>query len=147
MNKREIAQGLAHFLADTWVVYVKTLRFHWNMRGAEFFMYHKLLEEQYKEMADAIDEIAERIRMLGHAAPGSMEEFLGLACLKESKGALSQEGMVKALVQDHQSLVEHCQELIAFTDAEKDYGSSDLLIERLRTHDKAHWLLASHLKK
>src|SRR5690349_8537607 len=88
---------LAHFLADTFVLYTKTLNFHWNMVASEFFMYHKLLEEQYKGLAEALDELAERIRMLRGTAPGSMTEILKLACLKESTKHLSQEKMVHEL--------------------------------------------------
>jgi starvation-inducible DNA-binding protein len=73
---KKVVEGLTHVVSDTFVLYVKTLNFHWNMIGAHFFMYHKLLEEQYKEMATAIDDLSERIRQLGHWAPGSLREFL-----------------------------------------------------------------------
>lgn len=138
---------LSHFVADTAVLYVKTLNFHWNMVGPQFYMYHRLLEEQYKELAEALDELSERIRMLGGAAPGSMEEFLKLACLKESKSTLSQDTMIKELADSHESLIGHCHEVIAFSDSIGDQGTSDLLIERLRAHDKNAWLLRSHFKK
>jgi starvation-inducible DNA-binding protein len=141
----QITSKLAHFLADTFVLSVKTLNFHWNMKGAEFFMYHKLLEEQYKKLSEAIDDLAERMQMLGRAAPGSMAEFLNLACLKESSSHLTQEQMIHELVQNHEELVEHCHALIKFTDSVFDQGTSDLMIEQIRFHAKQAWLLRSHL--
>jgi starvation-inducible DNA-binding protein len=143
----EIPTGLSHILADTGVLYFKTLNFHWNMVGPEFYMYHRLLEEQYKELAEALDDLAERIRMLGFPAPGSMSAFLQLACMNESLENLSQEEMVRELVESHESMVEHCRELIKASDALSDQGTSDLLIERLRLHDKNAWLLRSHLER
>lgn len=142
----KIAKILSHFCADTFVLYVKTLNFHWNMRGPEFFQFHKLLEEQYKNLAEAADDLAERIRMLGHFAPSSMHDFLELAHIKESHPRLSQEAMIKELAIDHKTLELDLQKLIAFTDKHEDQGSSDLLVERIRFHAKQGWLLRSHLE-
>lgn len=142
---KKIAEKLAIFTADTFVLYVKTLNFHWNMIGPQFFMFHKLLEEQYKDMASAIDDLAERIRMLGCDAPASMKEFLKLTTLEESHSNLTQNEMIKALIGDHESLEASCQQLIRFTDENIDQGSSDLLAERIRFHSKQSWLLRSHL--
>lgn len=141
----EITDKLAHFLSDTFVLYVKTLNFHWNMEGREFYMYHRLLEDQYKELQEATDELAERIRMLGRFTPGSLKNFLELSCLKESKAEKQAEHMIQELVKDHEELVEHCHQIIQVTDKLLDQGTSDLLIERLRSHDKQAWLLRSHL--
>lgn len=138
---------LSHLLSDTAVLFVKTLNFHWNMHGPQFYMYHRLLEDQYKELLEAQDEIAERIRMLGGIAPGSMEEFLKHACLKESKSTLSQDQMIKELVSSHEALADHCHQIIEFSDSIKDPGTSDLVIERVRFHDKQTWLLRSHFRK
>lgn len=143
----QITQKLAHFLSDTYVLYIKTQNFHWNMSGPEFFMYHRLLEEQYKELAEAIDELAERIRMLGQLAPGSMKQFLELSSLKESPVTLKWDAMIKELVGAHEEMIEHCHALIAFTDEVEDQGTSDLLIERIRAHSKQAWLLRSHFTK
>ncbi|MFZ0564601.1 MAG: DNA starvation/stationary phase protection protein [Chlamydiales bacterium] len=143
----QITTKLAHFLSDTFVLYVKTLNFHWNMVGPEFFMYHQLLQKQYEELAEASDELAERIRMLGRSAPGSMQDFLQLSCLKESPTNLSQKEMIQELVEMHEILVEHCHGLIKFTEEVLDQGTADLLIERIRSHSKQAWLLRSHLEK
>jgi starvation-inducible DNA-binding protein len=141
----KITKQLSHFLSDTFVLYVKTLNFHWNMVGTEFFMYHKLLEKQYEDMAKAIDEIAERIRMLGRIAPGTMADFLKLSSLKEGSSKLGQKQMIKELVESHENLVEECHELIQFTESVNDQGTSDLVIEQIRFHAKQAWLLRSHL--
>lgn len=143
----QITQKLAHFLSDTFVLYVKTLNFHWNMSGPEFFMYHRLLEEQYKELAETIDELAERIRMLGRLTPGSMKQFQELSSLKESPSLLKWEQMVRELISAHDQMIEKCHQLIAFTDEVQDQGTSDLLIERIRSHSKQAWLLRSHFVK
>jgi len=143
----QIATKLSHFLSDTFVLYVQTLNFHWNMVGAEFFMYHHLLQKQYEALAEAIDDLAERIRMLGKISPGSMQEFLNLSCIKESETKLSQEEMVHELIETHETLIEHCHETIQFTEEVKDQGTADLLIERIRFHAKQAWLLRSHLEK
>ncbi len=141
----KIAEKLAHFLSDTFVIYVKTLNFHWNMEGKEFYMFHRLLQEQYEDMQEGIDELAERMRELGSRAPGSMRQFLDLACLKECEGERSQESMLQELVEGNEALVEHCHDLIQFVDDALDQGTSDLLAERIRAHSKNAWLLRSHL--
>lgn len=143
----KITTKLRHFLSDTFVLYVKTLNFHWNMVSTEFYMYHRLLQKQYEELAEAADELAERIRMLGHPSPGSMKEFLQLTCLKESATHLPVEEMIRKLVGDHEKLIEHCHALIQFTEEVLDQGTADLLIGRIRSHSKQAWLLRSHLEK
>ncbi len=108
-------------------------------------MFHKLLQEQYENLAEASDEIAERIRMLQHTSPGSMGEFLKLSCLTESNTNLDDLQMIEELVSVHEKLVEHCRKIIEFTDSVEDYGTSDMLVTRMRDHDKQAWLLRSHL--
>lgn len=142
----EIIERLSCFTADTALIYFKTLNFHWNMVGPEFYMYHKLLEEQYEELAEGLDSLAERLRMLGAHAPASFAEYLALTSLKEPKGRLTQDKMVRELASDHLALVGIAHSLIDLCDEALDQGSSDLLIERLRFHDKAAWILDSHLK-
>jgi len=141
----EIPKKLCHYLADGYVLYFKTLNFHWNMVGPQFYMYHKLLEDQYESLAKANDEIAERIRQLGSKSPGSMQEFLKLACMKESPNDLPMKEMIEALAQGHELMVKHGSDLVAFCDAHKDPGTSDMIVGRMRDHDKQVWLLRSHL--
>lgn len=140
-----IINELAKFLADTFVLYVKTLNFHWNMRSKEFYMFHKLLEDQYEDLAKAADEIAERMRMLDAHAPASMREFIEKARLKEAKNNLNATAMIALLVKDHKEIAEIAKALIKLSDEHLDPGTSDMLIYRLRWHDKARWLLESHL--
>ncbi len=140
-----ITDLLAHFLSDTAVIYVKTLYAHWNMVGTEFFMYHKLLEKQYQDLAEALDELAERMRMLRVKAPASMADYLANTSLKEfTKNFYTQEALIKELIKDHELLVAESHALIEESEKEKDQGTSDLMIERLRYHDKQAWLLRSH---
>lgn len=139
-----ICESLSHFLADTFVIYVKTLNFHWNMVGSEFYMYHKFLEEQYEELQEASDSLAERLRMLHFKAPATLKEFLELSCVSEPKGALTQEKMIRELASDHEMMVEHAGSIIDYCDEAFDQGTSDLLIERKRAHDKFAWMLRSH---
>ena len=143
-DKSGMDANLGHILGDTFVLYVKTLNYHWNMVGDNFFSFHKLLEEQYNDLAEASDLIAERMRMLKMKAPGTMAEFLKLSCLKEGKSSLSQHAMVKELARDHELMVEQLHALIEFSDETGDQGTSDLLIDRMRVHDKQAWLLRSH---
>jgi starvation-inducible DNA-binding protein len=147
-NKEEpIVTKLSHYLADSVVLYFKLLNYHWNMVGPEFFMYHKLLEEQYIDLAEAIDLIAERIRQLGPKAPASMQEFLDLTTMKEGKATKSQDQMIEELTQDHSNIVAHCKKLIEVFQDDGDEGTADILIERMRVHDKYAWLLRSHGEK
>lgn len=139
-----ICDCLGRLLADTFILYVKTLNFHWNMTGSHFFMYHKLLQEQYESMVEPIDELAERIRMLHGRPPSSMGEFIKLGCLKESSPLLDDLQMIKELVAGHEHLVKHYGEAIALSQKVGDEGTADLLIERMRDHDKQAWLLRSH---
>jgi starvation-inducible DNA-binding protein len=143
----QICTKLADFLADTFILYVKTLNYHWNMQGPNFFMYHKLLESQYEQMAHANDEIAERIRMLGRSAPATLASFLKLTSLKEGKTGLSEEQMIHDLAESHEIMVESCHKLISFTENAEDQGTADLIIEQIRFHAKQAWLLRSHLVK
>ena len=144
-TRKEVCRQLAHYLADTYVLYVKTQNFHWNMVGSEFFMYHKLLEEQYESLADANDELAERIRQLKEKAPGSMEQFLELSEIKEASSNLSQQKMIQELANNHSHMVEKGEELIAYCDQNGDPATSDMIVGRIREHGKQAWLLRSHL--
>lgn len=147
LNKQignEIGKKLSYYLADSFILYTKTLNYHWNMHGPTFFMYHRLLEEQYKELAIAIDDMAERLRMLDQKAPATLKEYLNLTSLKEGQSSFSEKEMIKDLAQDNMFLVEQGSELIAFCNEKGDEGTADLLIERIRIHDKNSWLLRSH---
>src|SRR5579883_492159 len=106
-----VINGLSHLLADTYVLYIKTQNFHWNIRGPHFYSYHKMLEEQYEALAEAVDVLAERIRALQALAPASMEQFLKLASLKESGNDLNAEAMLITLLADHEAIARNIEVL------------------------------------
>lgn len=145
-NAQKMAYDLSIFLADTYLVYLKTQNFHWNVKDPRFHSLHEFFEEQYKSLAEATDEIAERIRTLNAPAPGSFKEFLELTRLEEAKGTLSADEMLKQLINNHQSIVDWLKPMIEQTAKLGDQGTSDLYIERLRAHQKTVWMLKSHFK-
>lgn len=142
----ELVSQLMTILANTGVLYFKTLNFHWNMVGERFFMYHRLLEEQYKHLADALDEIAEHVRSFGKLAPGSMQALLNLSQLKESSNTLSQDAMIQELINDHTQFSGWITQTITLSDKLHNHATSDLLAQRVLFHNKAAWLLRSHFK-
>jgi len=137
----KVADLLSHFLADTYLLYLKTQNFHWNVKGPHFYSLHKLFEEQYLELALAVDDIAERIRALGSITPASFNQFLQLSSLKEDKGTLSAEEMLKKLAKDHETLAAAAADMIPKAQHAHDEGTADLLIQRLKVHEKAVWML------
>ncbi|MGE3954920.1 MAG: Dps family protein [Parachlamydiales bacterium] len=141
-----IAEGVSQFLADTFVLYTKTLNFHWNVVDRRFAMLHALFEEHYKELASANDDLAEQVRQLGAFPPSTLAEFLKKTQLKEPSGRLSGDEMIRHLVTDHEALAKKLPLLIQHCTEAGEEGCGDLLIERLRFHQKAAWMLRSHLE-
>jgi len=141
----KLARELGTILANTYALYIKTQYCHWNMEGSDFIALHKLLEEQYEGLAEANDEIAERIRMMGRFSPGSLEEFSSLSTIKGLTSPPSQDEMIHQLATDHESAITGLRAAIAVSDELGDYGTSDMLTDRLRDHEKAAWFLRSHL--
>lgn len=140
----QVAKHLACLLADTYVLYTKTQKFHWNLVDSRFYSLHLLLQSQYEELAEANDEIAERIRMIGFDAPGSLKEFLDLTSLQEGLLKLSGDEMLNKLLQDHQTIIQSLRDGIKLALKNGDEGTADLFIERLRAHEKMAWILRSH---
>jgi starvation-inducible DNA-binding protein len=145
-HAQKIADELMHFLADTYALYLKTQNFHWNVTGANFHSLHKMFEEQYNELAAAVDIIAERIRALKCSVPATFSQFMKLTSLKEVTGMPSAKEMLKHLMKDHETLVQHAY--IVMTKAQKahDEATIDLLIERIREHEKTTWMLRSSIE-
>ncbi len=141
-----IAAGLSKLLADTYTLYLKTQGFHWNVTGPRFYELHKFLEEQYTELADADDEIAERIRALGVKAPASYSEFKKLATVAEETGAPAAPEMLRQLLGDHRVAIRSAQAVIEVAEAASDVGSADLATQRIRSHEKSAWMLDSLLQ-
>ncbi len=143
----ESAAALARLLADTYTLYLKTQGFHWNVVGPRFYELHKLFEEQYGELAAANDEIAERIRALGQKAPASYGEFKSLAAIAEESGAPAAEEMLRQLLADNRRAAATAQAVVEAAEAEGDVGSADLATQRIRSHDKAAWMLEALLAR
>jgi starvation-inducible DNA-binding protein len=143
--RQQIAQNLSMLLADTYVLYVKTQNFHWNVVDARFYSLHLFLEKEYEKLNKAIDEIAERIRKLGERSPGSLQQFLNITSLKESDEDLTADEMLLELLKDHETICCFLRERIALASKLRDEGTSDLLIQRLRAHEKSAWMLRSQL--
>lgn len=142
---QKTTEHLARLLANSYILYVKTQNFHWNVVDPRFSQLHKLFEKQYEELAEAIDTIAERMRALQVRAPGSLSEFLHLTELEEAKGKLSGDAMLRELAHDHEFISKELKPWIPEAQQAKDEGSADLFIGRLREHDKAAWMLRSNL--
>jgi starvation-inducible DNA-binding protein len=144
-ERHEIAQGLSHLLADTYTLYLKTHNFHWNVTGPMFRTLHLMFEEQYNELALAVDLIAERIRALGFPAPGTYKEFAALSSIGEEEGVPSAEDMIRKLVEGQEAVVRTARSLFATVDQANDEPTADLLTQRMQVHEKTAWMLRSLL--
>lgn len=140
-----VVQSLAQLLADTYITALKTQNFHWNVVDSRFIMLHELFEKFYNELAEAIDDLAERIRKLNQKSPGSMREFLELSTLDEAETDLSGDEMIHDLCRDRDTIIQHIRHKIEEASKAGDEGTADLLIQQLRMHEKAAWVLRSHL--
>ncbi len=144
-HNSKIADGLGKLLANTYTLYLKTQNFHWNVTGPLFHSLHRMFEEEYIELAAAIDEIAERIRALGFNAPASYTEFMKLSTVKDETGTPVANEMVKKLLHDHEAVIKLIEELFPIVQEAKDEGTFDLLINRTEVHQKTAWMLRSSL--
>ncbi|HYN84619.1 MAG TPA: Dps family protein [Pyrinomonadaceae bacterium] len=144
-ERREIAEGLSRLLADTYTLYLKTHNFHWNVTGPMFQTLHLMFEQQYDELALAVDLIAERIRALGFPAPATYAEFLRLSSIKEQEGVPTAQEMVRLLVEGQESCVRTARTVFKTAEAANDQPTADLLTERMQVHEKTAWMLRSLL--
>lgn len=142
-QRRAIADGLGRLLADEYTLYLKTQNFHWNVEGPQFKALHDLFEEQYTDLAAAVDDIAERIRALGFYAPGSYKQFAELASIREETGNPSAEEMLAQLVADQEAVVHTAREILPLVEEVRDEPTLDLLTQRMRVHEKNAWMLRS----
>lgn len=144
-DRRRIAEGLGRLLADTYTLYLKTHNFHWNVTGPMFQTLHLMFEEQYTELAAAVDLIAERIRALGFPAPGTYRAFMNATTIADPKDALTAEDMIRELVDGQEAVVRTARATFRTADEADDQPTVDLLTERLQVHEKAAWMLRSLL--
>ena len=144
-ERTDVAQELSKVLADSFAVYLKTHGYHWNVRGPEFFSFHNLLEQQYRDIWAALDDIAERIRALGVLAPQSYPAFGNLTSIKDGDPEKEATAMLKELMQDHETLIATARKAFEAADAAGDEASADLMTQRLAAHEKFAWMLRSTL--
>lgn len=144
-HRQEICLGLGRVHADTYAVYLKTQNFHWNLTGPEFYSLHLLFEKQYEEMAEAIDEIAERIRALGFYVEGSFSGLKRITGIKEEDKVLSIKEMLFSLIEAHESLISQARKVAELADEQQDFATVDMLGRRLGAHEKFAWMLRSQL--
>ncbi len=146
-DRAAIAQGLSRLLADTYTLYLTTHNFHWNVTGPMFNSLHTMFMDQYTELWNAVDPIAERIRSLGHVAPGSYAAFGKLSSLPDAPAqppkALE---MVRILAQGHEAVARTARSLLPLTDKASDEPTTDVLVQRLTVHEQTAWMLRSLLE-
>lgn len=145
-DRKAIANGLSKLLADTYTLYLKTHNFHWNVTGPMFNTLHLMFEQEYNELALAVDAIAERIRALGVPAPGSYKQFAELTRIKEETGTPEATDMIRQLVADQETVVRTAREIFPSVDKANDEPTADLLTQRMQIHEKTAWMLRSLLQ-
>ncbi|MBN8784344.1 MAG: DNA starvation/stationary phase protection protein [Sphingobacteriales bacterium SCN 48-20] len=146
-NRQAVAAELNKLLADEHILYNKTRNYHWSIEGPSFMEFHKLYEQQYTLLAEVIDEIAERIRTIGHFAEGRLKELIKLASLDEPEAPTKQSEQIANLESDHETIIIRLRKLIKeFDEDYKDVGSADFITGLLKTHEKMAWMLRSYLR-
>ncbi len=145
--RAKIAKGLSHLLADSYTLYLMTHNFHWNVKGPQFNSLHAMFMTQYTEQWAALDQIAERIRALGHPAPGTYREFSRLASIEEIEGVPPATEMIRYLVNAQESTARTARDLFTLVNDANDQPTADLLTQRLDVHEKTAWMLRSLLEE
>lgn len=145
-HRAQIAEGLSRVLADTYTLYLQTHNFHWNVTGPMFNTLHLMFEQQYNELALAVDQIAERIRALGFPAPGTYHDYARLTRVKEVTGVPSAEEMIGILVKGQEAVVRTAREVFPIAEKANDEPTADLLTQRMQVHEKTAWMLRSLLE-
>lgn len=148
-NRKKVTDILAKLLANEFVLYTKTLKAHWNLEGHDFHTKHVFFEEHYNAIKLFTDSVAERIRKLGHYAPGTLKDFLDLTHLTEKyDGDNTSHDYIKALLEDHDSIIQYIRENISKVDEDyKDAGSGDFLTGLMQEHEEMAWMLRATIAK
>lgn len=145
-NRKAVAEILNKLLADETVLYTKVRNAHWNIEGPDFHAQHLFFEELYNELAELIDEIAERVRAIGHYAVGTLKEYLALTQLTEMKYKKNDsQGYIAELLNDYESLIISLREDIQKVEELEDAGTEDFLVGILEKHEKTAWMLRAHI--
>lgn len=142
-QREKVANELSRVLADTYTLYFKTHAFHWNVKGARFYGLHNLFEEQYREMWEAVDELAERIVALGHDAPVAFAQLLRQTTLTEQTGIPQADDMIRELSEGHEAVTLSLRNALEVAQESKDEATASLIGERLVAHEKAAWMLST----
>ena len=137
----EMVNKLSILLADTYALYLKTQNYHWHVRGPQFKALHVLFDDQYHALADAVDEIAERLLILGYKAPATFKDYERLKTIKDGDSNAEADQMLMELANDHGTLVSDLNEAMRYAEQTRDAGTVDLLSTRLSEHEKARWML------
>ncbi|MCY2961095.1 MAG: DNA starvation/stationary phase protection protein [Planctomycetota bacterium] len=145
-DRAKIADGLSRLLADTYSLYLQTHNFHWNVEGPMFNTLHLMFMDQYTELWNALDAIAERIRSLGFPAPGTNKQFAKLASIRDVEGVPDALEMVRILVAGHEAVARTARAVMPSAEDAGDEATIDLMVQRLQTHEKTAWMLRSLLK-
>ncbi len=146
-DRKVIAEGLARLLADSYALYLKTHNFHWNVTGPMFQTLHTLFMEEYTEQWNALDLIAERIRALGHPAPGSYKQFAKLSSIPDEEGVPAAQDMIRQLVEAQEAVARTARSVFPTVEKAGDQPTADLLTQRLQVHEKNAWMLRSLLEQ
>lgn len=140
-DRTKVAEGLKRLLADSYTLYLQTHNFHWNVSGPRFRDLHLMFEEHYTELATAVDEIAERIRTLDVAAPGTYKAFAELSSIKEVEGVPDAQEMVRILNHSHEQVVLTCRDVLKLAEDAEDESTTALVGDRMTIHEKTAWML------
>ena len=140
-DRKKIAEALGVVLADTYMLFIKTQGVHWNVTGPVFMGVHKLTEEQYENMYEAIDGLAERIRALGEKAPASYTKYGKLSSITDTDKERSVEQMLEMLADDHETAVANMRAAVEWCEDKNDYVNADMLTARMSWHEQAVWML------
>ncbi len=144
-NRKKISSGLSQLLADSSILYLKTHSFHWNVEGPMFNTLHVMFMEQYTELWNALDLIAERIRALGEYAPGSYKQYTKIASLTETDKVPNATGMIEQLLEGHEAVARTARAVFPAAEKGGDEATADLLTQRIQIHEKTAWMLRSML--
>jgi len=145
-QREQVVQALEGLLASSYTLYLKTHNYHWNVTGPMFTTLHNLFEQEYTELALAVDDIAERIRSLGAPAPGTYAAFQALSSVKDAEGVPVATEMVQDLVEDQERIVASARKVREAAGRAGDDASEDLAVGRIQVHEKNAWMLRSHLE-
>jgi starvation-inducible DNA-binding protein len=144
-ERKEISVGLSRVLADTYTLYLQTQNYHWNVTGNMFGPLHVMFENQYTEMSPAIDQIAERIRTLGFVVPGTFSDFIELSSIRNTSGTPNTDKMLENIINGNESVINTLKIVMKVAIAANDEVSADLIVNRLKNHEKNTWMLRSVL--